>query len=87
MLDKLNHTSSYFSRLFVVYDKAKEYLQKILDGIEQQIKSWEYRREIILDRTKSVSSDFLLPKTNRINELAIDVVQGDRKKTVLILLK
>ena len=66
-----------FSRLFVVYEKAKEYMSKILSGIDQQIDLWQYRRQIILEQTKSASSfDFLLPKTKRINELAIEAVQG-----------
>ena len=66
-----------FSRLFVVYDKAKEYITKISSGIDQQIDLWQYRRQVIVDQMKSTSStDFLLPKTQRINELTIEAVQG-----------
>jgi hypothetical protein len=75
LLDKFNIL--FFSRLFVVYDKAKEYINKISSGINQQIDLWQYRRQIILDQMKSSSSfDFLLPKTQRMNELTIEAVQG-----------
>ncbi len=67
----------FFSRLFVVYDKAKDYINKILTGIDEQINLWQHRRQIILDQMKTTSSlDFLLPKTQRINELTIEAVQG-----------
>jgi hypothetical protein len=67
----------FLSRLFVVYDKAKDYITKILTGIDEQIGLWQYRRQIIQNQTKSTTSfDFLLPKTQRINELTIDAVQG-----------
>ncbi|CAF4880073.1 unnamed protein product, partial [Rotaria socialis] len=63
-------------RLFVIYDRAKEYINKITANIDQQINSWEYRRQIILDQMNPTSSfDFLLPKTQRINELTIEAVQ------------
>jgi hypothetical protein len=76
MNDKLN-ILFLFSRLFVVYDKAKDYINKILSGIDEQISLWQHRRQVILDQMKSSSSfDFLLPKTQRINELTIDAVQG-----------
>ncbi|UJR31993.1 hypothetical protein I4U23_019463 [Adineta vaga] len=67
-------------RLFVVYEKAKEYLNKISSNIDQQLDLWQYRRNIILDQINSSSSsssfDFLLPKTQRINELTIEAVQA-----------
>jgi len=64
--------------LLVVYDKAKEYLTKISSAIDEQNDAWQHRRKIIQEQTKSASSfDFLLPKTQRINELSIDAVQGD----------
>ncbi len=67
----------FFSRLFVVYDKAKDYINKILTGVDEQIGLWQHRRQIILDQMKTTSSfDFLLPKTQRINELTIEAVQG-----------
>ena len=66
-----------FSRLFVIYDKAKEYIQKILSSIDQQMDLWQYRRQIIADQSISSSSfDFLLPKVQRINELTIEAAQG-----------
>jgi hypothetical protein len=71
---------SIFSRLSVAYDKAKEYIVKISSSIEQQIDIWQYRRQIIGDplmQMKSSSScDFFLPKTQRINELTIEAVEG-----------
>jgi hypothetical protein len=74
---KINFLSFFLSRLFVVYERAKEYMTKILCGIDEQVGLWQYRRQIILDQIKSPSSfDFLLPKTQRINELTIDAVQG-----------
>ncbi|CAF2263538.1 unnamed protein product [Rotaria magnacalcarata] len=64
-------------RLFVIYGKAKEYINKISANIDQQIDSWQYRRQIIFDQMNSTSSfDFLLPKTQRINELTIEAVQA-----------
>ncbi|CAF1633629.1 unnamed protein product [Adineta ricciae] len=64
-------------RLFVVCEKAKEYVNKISMGIDQQIELWQYRRRIITDQMHSPSSlDFLLPKTQRINELTIEAVQA-----------
>ncbi len=67
----------FFSRLFVVFDKAKDYITKISSGIDEQIGLWQHRRQIILDQMKTTSSlDFLLPKTQRINELTIEAVQG-----------
>ncbi|CAF1581883.1 unnamed protein product [Rotaria sp. Silwood1] len=72
-------------RLFVVYDKAKEYINKILHGINHQTDLWQYRRQIIFDQMKSTSSfDFLLPKTQRINELAIEAVQALCRVDLLI---
>lgn len=66
------------SRLFVVYDKAKDYLHKIRVGIDDQIGLWQHRRGIIMDQMGSPSSfEFLLPKTQRINELSIEAVQGE----------
>lgn len=70
----------------VVYDKAKDYITKISTGIDEQIGLWQYRRQIILDQMKSKSSfEFLLPKTQRINELTIDAVQGKIDKTKIPL--
>lgn len=64
-------------RLFVVYEKAKEYLTKISSVVDDQIEIWQHRRKVIQDQSKSTSSfDFLLPKTQRINELSIDAVQA-----------
>ncbi|CAF3186143.1 unnamed protein product [Rotaria sp. Silwood2] len=72
-------------RLFVVYDKAKEYMNKISIGIDHQTDLWQYRRQIIFDQMKSSSSfDFLLPKTQRINELAIEAVQALCRVDLLI---
>jgi len=72
---------SFFSRLFVVYDEAKDYITKILTGIDEQIDLWQHRRQIIHDQMKSTPSfDFLLPKTQRINELTIEAVQGKIEK-------
>ncbi|CAF1028667.1 unnamed protein product [Adineta steineri] len=72
-------------RLFIVCDKAKEYLSKISSGIDQQIELWQYRRQIILDQVNSVSSfDFLLPKTQRVNELSIEAVQALCRVDLLI---
>ena len=65
----------FSSRLFVVYDKAKDYLKKILAGIDEQIGLWQHRRGIIVEQTAPF--DFLLPKTQRINELSIEAVQGE----------
>jgi hypothetical protein len=46
-------------------------------GVDEQIGLWQHRRQIILDQMKSTASfDFLLPKTQRINELTIEAVQG-----------
>jgi hypothetical protein len=68
------------SRLSVAYNKAKEYLTKITSGIEQQIDIWQYRQQIIRDQLvqmkPSSSYDFLLPKTQRINEITLEAVQG-----------
>jgi hypothetical protein len=73
----------FFSRLFVVFDKAKDYITKISSGIDEQIRLWQHRRGIILDQVKSTSSlDFLLPKTQRINELTIEAVQGYIKEKI-----
>ncbi|CAF1117387.1 unnamed protein product [Rotaria sordida] len=79
----MNHESNgtiiidEIDRLFVVYDKAKEYMNKISIGIDQQTDIWQHRRQIIFDQMKSPSSfDFLLPKIQRINELAIEGVQA-----------
>ncbi len=70
----------------VVYDKAKDYITKISTGIDEQIGLWQYRRQIILDQIKSKPSfEFLLPKTQRINELTIDAVQGKIDKTKIPL--
>lgn len=67
------------SRLTVAYEKAKEYLTKITTGIDQQINIWQYRQQILreqLSQTQSSPSyDFLLPKTQRINELTLEAVQ------------
>lgn len=80
----------FFSRLFVAYDKSKEYVSKIVSSIEQQIDLWQYRRQIILDQLiqmKPASSyDFLLPKTQRINELALEAVQGLNKICFILFL-
>jgi hypothetical protein len=81
-------SAAFSSRLFVVYDKAKEYLSKISSGIDQQVDLWQHRRRIILDQMNSASSfDFLMPKTQRINELTIEAVQGslERKYEFLCL--
>jgi hypothetical protein len=52
-------------------------LKKISTGVDQQTDLWQYRRQIIVDQMNSTSSfDFLLPKTQRINELTIEAVQG-----------
>ena len=70
----------FSSRLSVVYDKAKEYISKITSGIEQQIELWQHRRQIILNELiqmkPSSSFDFLLPKTQRINDLTLEAVEG-----------
>jgi len=75
-----NIYSFFFSRLSVAYDKAKQYLSKITSGIEQQTDIWQYRRHIILDQLLQIKSsssyDFLLPKTQRINELTLEAVEG-----------
>jgi hypothetical protein len=72
-------------RLFVVFDKAKDYITKISSGIDEQIGLWQHRRQIILDQVKSTSSlDFLLPKTQRINELTIEAVQALCRVDLLI---
>jgi hypothetical protein len=75
-------------RLSVAYNKAKEYLTKITSGIEQQIEIWQYRQQIIrdqLNQTKPSSSyDFLLPKTQRINELTLEAVEGLCRVDLLI---
>ena len=56
-------------------------------GIDQQIDIWQYRQQIIreqLIQTKSSSSyDFLLPKTQRINELTLETVEGSKKSSSL----
>jgi hypothetical protein len=79
----------FSSRLTVAYNKAKEYLTKITSGIEQQTDIWQYRQQIIRDQVvqmkPSSSYDFLLPKTQRINELTLEAVQGlNRKKNPII---
>ena len=79
------------SRLFVAYDKAKEYLNQISQGVDQQVDLWQYRRQVILDQMKSASSssasvDFLLPKTQRINDLTIEAVQGEQLAPLLLIL-
>ena len=75
------HRSVLFpSRLTVAYEKAKEYLSKITTGIEQQISIWQYRQQIVREQIvqtpSSASYDFLLPKTQRINELTLEAVQS-----------
>lgn len=69
-----------FRRLFVAYDKGKEYLSSIFSRIDQQVDLWQKRRAIILDQqSSSASMDFLLSKTQRINELTIEAVQSNEK--------
>ena len=69
-----------FRRLFVAYDKGKEYLSSIFSRIDQQVDLWQKRRAIILDQQSSAASmDFLLSKTQRINELTIEAVQSNEK--------
>ncbi|CAF4572589.1 unnamed protein product [Rotaria sp. Silwood2] len=76
------------NRLSVAYDKAKEYISKIASSIEQQIDIWQYRRQIILDQLiqmkPSSSYDFLLPKTQRINELTLEAVEALCRVDLLI---
>ena len=67
--------ASCSSRLSLAYDKAKEYVGKISLGIDQQMNSWINRRQIIQMETSS-SYDFLVPKTQRINELTLEAVEG-----------
>ena len=73
----------FSSRLSVAYSKAKEYLTKVTSGIEQQMEIWQYRQQVIRDQLNqmkpSSSYDFLLPKTQRINELTLEAVQGLNK--------
>ncbi|CAF3729709.1 unnamed protein product [Rotaria sp. Silwood1] len=76
------------NRLSVAYDKAKEYISKITSSIDQQIGIWQYRRQIILDQliqmNPSSSYDFLLPKTQRINELTLEAVEALCRVDLLI---
>ncbi|CAF1418182.1 unnamed protein product [Rotaria magnacalcarata] len=76
------------NRLSVAYEKAKEYVSKIASSIEQQIDIWQYRRQVILDQViqmkPSSSYDFLLPKTQRINDLTLDAVQALCRVDLLI---
>lgn len=68
------------SRLVVTYGKAKEYLSKISSAIDQQIGVWQNRRQVMDDQINQMKTssayDFLLPKTQRINELTLESVQG-----------
>ena len=70
----------FSSRLVVTYGKAKEYLSKITLAIDQQIGIWQNRRQVMDDQINemkpSSAYDFFLPKTQRINELTLESVQG-----------
>lgn len=75
-------TSFSFSRLVVTHEKAKEYLTKISHGIEQHLTFWQSRRAAIAEQMNSHSIDFLLNKTQRINELTIDAVQSKNSQSL-----
>lgn len=75
-IETRKHCERVFSRLFVTYEKAKEYLAKISAGIDKHIDFWHARRPIIAEQARSASMDFLLPKTQRMNELIIEAVQS-----------
>jgi len=62
-------------RLSLAYQKAKDYVGQISTGLDQQIDTWTNRRQIIQMET-SPSYDYLLPKTQRINELLLEAVEA-----------
>ncbi|CAF3758570.1 unnamed protein product [Adineta steineri] len=83
-----NEIIDEIDRLCVTYDKAKEYISKINSSITEQVDLWQYRRQIILDQViqmkSSSSCDFLLPKTQRINELTIEAVEALCRVDILL---
>lgn len=63
------------SRLCLTYEKSKEYLAKITGGIDQQINVWQTRRHSFSNETNTTYEPFL-PKAQRINELALEAIEG-----------
>ena len=61
-----------------MYAKAREYIDRILNGIDQQVVLWQNRQQIIREQNSTLSFDFLLPKTQRITELTVEAVQGSQ---------
>ena len=76
------------SRLLIAYERAKEYNDKIASGIEHQLETWQRRRQIILDASQQTtpqpSYDFLASKTERINELTLQSVEGSTLSTTAV---
>lgn len=65
----------------MAYQKAKDYVGQISTGLDQQIDTWTNRRQIIQMET-SPSYDYLLPKTQRINELLLEAVEGSKFRCI-----
>ena len=72
----------------IANERAKEYTDRIASSIEHQLETWQKRRQIIRDASQQTtpqpSYDFLASKTERINELTLQSVEGSILSTIAV---